>query len=153
MPEVALSSHEYTFTFTFFGADQGAFPASTANTPLTQKLDSVSFDGGETLVDFSCKQDREELYRKIKSGATITGTIILKAPSDFMRKYDTEGPLVRIVGTGQNALNTGSNDQVWTFDMIMARPSVDDFIGNPGRISFECKEYGVAPALTQVATS
>lgn len=149
--EMTPSSHEIDFTLTFYGADKGAFAASppAGSTAFTLKLNSLSFDGGETWTDFSSAQDRVALMRFVKQASSISFTLPKKIRSKLLSRYQTYGPLVRAL-IESNSPITASDDETLQLDGAMQLPNMD-FISNPGTVTATIVSYGVVPILTSPA--
>lgn len=97
---VHLTSHEYTVTIRFCGADVGKFPASIPSNPdITFKSNSVRFAGGQQLAAFSTAQDLTELHRIIKNDPSISISSNLAIPSSLISQYQSNGPLVQVTAT------------------------------------------------------
>ena len=141
---------EVAIALTFWGADTGTFPGSTSNTSLTTAagtlcLNSLKFNGNEELKDFKCSQELISKMRTVGSAATISGQLQFKVPSNFLKKYQAEGPLCRMVITGRD-VGSSSDDFTLDFKGIMKLPDIN-FLDNPGTIDFEILSYGIAPLL------
>jgi hypothetical protein len=145
---VHLTSHEFTVTIRFCGADVGKFPASIPSNPdVTFKSNSVRFGGGQQLAAFSTAQDLAELHRIIKNDPSLSISSNLAIPSALITQYQTNGPLVQVTVTGNNQLDAGANITM-VYKGIMALPDIS-FLDNPGTIDLQIMSYGEAPTITQ----
>jgi hypothetical protein len=145
---VHLTSHEYTVTIRFCGADVGKFPASIpANPDITFKSNSVRFGGNQQLSDFSGAQDPVALHRIIKDDPTITISANLAVPNSLIDAYQDNGSLAQVTVTGNNQLDAGANITL-VFKGIMALPDIS-FLDNPGTIDLQFMSYGGVPTITQ----
>jgi len=145
---VHLTSHEFTVTIRFCGADVGKFPASIPSNPdITFKSNSVRFGGGQQLAAFSTAQDLAELHRIIKNDPSLSISSNLAIPSALIAQYQTNGPLVQVTVTGNNQLDAGANITM-VYKGIMALPDIS-FLDNPGTIDLQIMSYGEAPTITQ----
>lgn len=142
---VSNTALEYTASFKFFGADKGVFPASTANTATSQKLNSLQAIGGEESRDFKAGMDTHSLMRFVGQSSGVRGTLNLNNPSSFLKKFQTEGPLCEVTVTGTN--QTDSTTQIYVLKGKMKVPDFE-FLGNPGTVDFEIEAYGNAPTIT-----
>lgn len=144
---VHLTSHEFTVTIRFCGADVGKFPASIPSNPdITFKSNSVRFSGGQQLAAFSTAQDLTELNRIIKNDPSMTISSNFAAPNALIDAYQDNGPLVQVTITGNNQLDAGANFTL-VHKGIMATPDFD-LLGNPGTIDLVIQAYGEVPTIT-----
>lgn len=131
----------------FYGAEVGQFPGSTANTALsTLKFNELKFSGGEETADFKAGQNIMALERIVSQASSVSGQINLTSQSSFLAKYQDEGPLVELTVTIPDMVNEG-DDVVLVVKGLMKLPDID-LLGNPGKIDFEIRPYGVAPLIT-----
>ena len=145
---VHLTSHEYTVTIRFCGADVGKFPASIPSNPdITFKSNSVRFAGGQQLAAFSTAQDLTELHRIIKNDPSISISSNLAIPSALISQYQANGPLVQATITGNNQLDAGANITM-VYKGIMQTPDMS-FLDNPGTVDLQIMAYGEVPTITQ----
>lgn len=145
---VHLTSHEYTITMRFCGADVGKFPSPIPSNPdITFKSNSVRFSGGQQLAAFSGAQDLAEMHRIIKNDPSITISANLKTPNQLINEFQSNGNLVQVTITGNNQLDVGANFTM-VFKGIMATPDFS-FLDNPGTIDLQIMSYGEAPTITQ----
>jgi len=147
---VVLKAAEYTITMTFCGADVGVFPASIpANPAQTFKANECGFVSGEQFVDFSAGMDITELQRLVKSAPALRISGPLRVPNAIIAQYQTNGPLVQVVVTGDSLVDGAGANLTLTHKGIMARPDMN-FLNNPGTVEFMINPYGVEPTLVQV---
>ena len=145
---VHLTSHEYTITMRFCGADVGKFPASLPSNPdITFKSNSVRASGGQQLAAFSGAQDLHELHRIVKNDPSVTISANLGVPNALVDEYQDNGPLVQVTVTGNNQLDAGANF-TYVLKGIMATPDFS-FLDNPGTIDLQIMSYGETPTITQ----
>ena len=145
---VHLTSHEFTVTIRFCGADVGKFPASIPTNPdITFKSNSVRFGGGQQLAAFSTAQDLAELHRIIKNDPSLSISSNFASPNALIDEYQDHGPLVQVTITGNNQLDGGTNFTL-VFKGIMATPDMS-YLDNPGTIDLQIMSYGEAPTITQ----
>jgi hypothetical protein len=143
------AAREYEISLQFMGPDVGSFPSSApvGSTAITTlKFNSLRFDGGEELRDFSAGQQLQALERIVKQASGLSGSINLTSNPTFMRLYQTYGPLVTVIVTWDDQTDPG-NDTTLTVKGIMRLPSMS-FLDNPGTVDFEIRPYGVTPLMT-----
>lgn len=144
---VYLTSHEYTVTIRFCGADVGKFPASIPSNPdITFKSNSVRFGGGQQLAAFSTAQDLTELNRIIKNDPSLSISSNLAVPNSLIDAYQDNGPLAQVTITGNNQLDAGANITM-VYKGIMQTPDMS-FLDNPGTIDLQFMAYGEVPTIT-----
>ncbi|RYG35200.1 hypothetical protein EON81_13415 [bacterium] len=148
------TAFEYVASFQYMGPDTGVFPvtAPAGSTAITSvKFNDLKFAGGVETRDFKAGQQLHALERIVSQASSVSGSLNLTSPSQFLALFGQYGPLVKIIITQNDPLDVGAEMTV-TLCGLMKIPDMS-FLSNPGTIDFEIRPYGVAPTFTITESS
>lgn len=138
--------HDIDFIITPGGADDGTF---TAGTPITVRMDTVTIDQNNQLVNVSTSQDRTPLNRAGQEDWTITCQTKLARDAGDLKSFENTVVANLLIGfsTMERAGATGQ------FLLPSGRGIVEsvnlNYSGEAGTLSIVIRPYGEPLVLTQ----